>query len=154
VPLGLIRGIELPIYDRFDPAAEVPFPAGYVLAPPFEAIADHLRLHGVRIEHTDSDWTGPVETWTPTSREVLDRPWSGGVQLVLETERRREERTFPAGSLVVRTAQPLGVLAVHLLEPKAPDSVISWRIAGFEPEIGTPLPYFRLPEETPPTRGR
>jgi hypothetical protein len=36
------------------------------------------------------------------------------------------QRTFPAGSFVVRTAQMQGRVAVHLLEPETTDNVIYW----------------------------
>ena len=38
----------------------------------------------------------------------------------------RERRTFPAGSIVVPVAQPAALVAVHLLEPSAPDSLVAW----------------------------
>ena len=37
-----------------------------------------------------------------------------------------EKRDFPAGTLVVRTAQPLGNLAAYLLEPESDDGLIVW----------------------------
>ena len=43
-----------------------------------------------------------------------------------EVERTTEVREFPAGSIVVPTAQPLGKLVLNLLEPQAPDSFAKW----------------------------
>ena len=37
-----------------------------------------------------------------------------------------EVREFPAGSVVVPVAQPLGRLVLNLLEPQAPDSFARW----------------------------
>ena len=37
-----------------------------------------------------------------------------------------EQRTFPRGSVLVALDQPLAKLAVNLLEPEAPDSLLSW----------------------------
>ena len=36
------------------------------------------------------------------------------------------KRTIPAGTIVVRTAQPLGTLAVYLLEPRSDDGLLTW----------------------------
>ena len=41
-------------------------------------------------------------------------------------ERTTETMTFPADSIVVPLAQPLGKLVLNLLEPKAPDSLARW----------------------------
>ena len=38
----------------------------------------------------------------------------------------RERRVFPAGSIVVRTAQRAGKVVMNLLEPKGPDSFVAW----------------------------
>ena len=41
-------------------------------------------------------------------------------------ERVTDTREFPAGSVVVPVAQPLGKLVLNLLEPQAPDSFARW----------------------------
>jgi hypothetical protein len=41
------------------------------------------------------------------------------------------------------------LLAVHLLEADAPDSVLAWEIGGFELAVGDPVPYIRLPDRLP-----
>jgi hypothetical protein len=43
-----------------------------------------------------------------------------------DVERTTEVREFPAGSLVIPVAQPLGKLILNLLEPEAPDSFAKW----------------------------
>jgi hypothetical protein len=53
------------------------------------------------------------------------------------TRERRRER-FPAGSVRVSTDQPLGTLAVLLLEPSSPDSLFQW---GFFNSILSPTEY-------------
>ena len=53
------------------------------------------------------------------------------------TPEQRRER-FPAGSVRVSTDQPLGTLAVLLLEPSSPDSLFQW---GFFNSILSPTEY-------------
>ena len=43
-----------------------------------------------------------------------------------DVERTTEVREFPARSVVVPSAQPLGRLVLNLLEPEAPDSFAKW----------------------------
>ena len=47
--------------------------------------------------------------------------------------------TFPPGTARVPTDQPLGDLAIHLLDPRAPDSFFQW---GFFLEILQRTEYF------------
>jgi hypothetical protein len=38
----------------------------------------------------------------------------------------KEVKEFPAGTVVVRTAQPLGSLIAYLLEPQSNDGLMTW----------------------------
>jgi hypothetical protein len=38
----------------------------------------------------------------------------------------KEERTFPSGSVIVPLAQEAAKVAINLLEPEAPDSLLAW----------------------------
>lgn len=43
-----------------------------------------------------------------------------------QTEVVQERRTFPTGSIIVPLAQKLARVAINLLEPAAPDSLVRW----------------------------
>jgi hypothetical protein len=43
------------------------------------------------------------------------------------------ERVAPAGSFLVSTAQPLGRLAVYLLDPESDDGLTTWNF--FDPSL-------------------
>jgi hypothetical protein len=100
-----------------------------------EVIA-RLQLHGIQWERLTEARTVSIEM----CRLVEPKPQPGEGQHPFEgrhtltTGVRREIRTetFPAGSVRVPTDQPLGNLAVVLLEPAAHDSLLAW---GFFPEI-------------------
>ena len=47
----------------------------------------------------------------------------------------------PAGWYLVRGAQPLGVLAAHLLEPASEDGIVAWNF--LELRTGNPYPILR-----------
>jgi hypothetical protein len=57
---------------------------------------------------------------------------------------RPEKTTFPAGTVIVRTAQPLGRLVFYLLEPESDDGLGTWNF--FDPYItpGQPHPVHKL----------
>ena len=50
-----------------------------------------------------------------------------------------------AGTLLVRTAQPLGALAVYLLEPGSEDGLATWNFFDSELKEGGDFPVVRLP---------
>jgi hypothetical protein len=57
----------------------------------------------------------------------------------LEGRWRTHNTTAPAGAFVVRTTQPLGVLAVILLEPECDDGLTAW--GTLDPMLATGRDY-------------
>ena len=55
----------------------------------------------------------------------------------------------PAGTLMVRTAQPLGTLAVYLLEPRSEDGLAAWNFFDAELKAGGDFPVLRLIKSVP-----
>lgn len=49
-----------------------------------------------------------------------------------------------AGSYLVSTAQPLGVLAVYLLEPESDDGLVTWNVFDRVLAIGAEAPVLRI----------
>ncbi len=63
-------------------------------------------------------------------------------------------RRVPAGTLMVKTAQPLGNLAVYLLEPRSEDGLAAWKFFDGKVKAGSDFPVVRLPQPTPITIDR
>jgi hypothetical protein len=53
-------------------------------------------------------------------------PFEGRAMPSYDVSLVREHRTFPAGSILVPTAQANAHVAIHLLEPESPDSLAAW----------------------------
>ena len=49
----------------------------------------------------------------------------------------------PAGSLVVRTDQPLGRLVFYLLEPESDDGLGTWNLLDAALKVGEPHPVMK-----------
>ena len=60
-------------------------------------------------------------------------------------EREPRRRQFPAGTLVIRTAQPLGRLAALLLEPESEDGFVAWNFFDEHLKAGGEFPVYRVP---------
>ena len=129
----------LPKDKGFTAAVAVVPPAAYIVPAQWTEVIDVLAAHGVRISRTTRPWEGEVETyrcdeprWNPRpfeGRQVLFSPGEGtppsdaalGPCRVV-----REKLTYPAGSVVVPLDQRSAKVAIHLLEPQGPDSLVAW----------------------------
>jgi len=56
----------------------------------------------------------------------------------------RDPVTLPPGTYVIRCDQPLGVLAVYLLEPRSDDGLVTWNIFDRELRVGGTYPVMRI----------
>ena len=96
-------------------------------------VIERLRLHGIELEEFDEDKTVSVQLGRITGPKSAAEPFEGHYLLAIggvQWESRQE--TFPAGSVRVSTDQPLGDLAMIMLEPASDESLLAW---GFFPEI-------------------
>ncbi|MBX9582053.1 MAG: DPP IV N-terminal domain-containing protein [Gemmataceae bacterium] len=131
------------------PTEFVTKPAAYLIPAKSSAVADTLRRHGVKVEELREDIDLPVEVYALGAVNVATRPFQGHKTATVEAKARPETRRVPAGTFLVRTAQPLGAVAAYLLEPAAEDGLTTW---GLFPDLaaGGDFPVVRLPKAVPP----
>jgi murein tripeptide amidase MpaA len=124
--------LQVPVFSS-EPAASVRPPAAYWVPPTKPEVIERLALHGVRFERLTEPRTLEVEVLRFGSARPAAAANEGHVGVEhqgVAVERRRE--TYPPGSARVHTDQPLGELAVMLLEPESADGLWAW---GFFPEV-------------------
>ena len=113
-------------------------PAGYIVPPQWPHVIDVLAAHDVAFRRTNAPWSGKVERYRCSGMQWQSPPFEGrhpifrgeGAgpqpgqygQCALTTE----TLTFPPGSVVVPLNQRLSKVAIHWLEPDAPDSALRW----------------------------
>jgi hypothetical protein len=95
-------------------------------------VIERLALHGIELERIDESREVEVEMYRLTGAEVAGQPFEGRVRATATPVAERRRETFPPGSVRVPTDQPLGELAVLLLEPASEDSFFQW---GFFHEV-------------------
>jgi len=135
------------------PASVAKRPAAYLVPPAWGDIIDLLSLHGVRLERLDAPASYDVERlMLPSARialpsETLPNPFEGRVRIDPGSViTRAGSETFPAGTAIVSTDQPLGDLAMLLLEPASPDSFLQWGFfTGILNRTEYVEPYFMEP---------
>jgi hypothetical protein len=96
-----------------------------------EVIA-RLKLHGVEMETLTTPRTVAVTMYRLVGPKAAAEPFEGHYNLTTGVKAEAHTETFPAGSVRVSTEQPLGELAMIMLEPESKDSLFAW---GFFNEI-------------------
>ena len=139
----------------------VPLPGAYLLSTDFGACRENLQRHGIRVEQLREDIELEVEASRIGKVTYAERAFEGHRLASLEVEREPRRRQFPAGTLVVRTAQPLGRLAALLLEPESDDGFVAWNFFDEHLKDGGEFPVYRVPADQtlvdragPSARGR
>lgn len=123
---GEVREIEVPWYHKPKIAAAVPRPRGYLVLPGWPQIEERLRGHGLRAEKLAKPAEIEVETMRVSQPEPAPSSYQGLTRVSARVARAAERRKIPAGTLWIPADQPDFEVAVQLLEPEAPDSLLSW----------------------------
>ena len=165
------RAYRAPHRRTFVPTVSVSTPAAY-LAP--AELGEALTRHGVAFEALERDAELEVEsylvqaidkTFSPDVAGLVPPPGGAEVPLSAKPPPRRFETVLTvrperrsvrvqAGTLLVRTAQRAGTLAVYLLEPCSDDGFARWEMLDARLRVGELYPVHRLLEAPPPGRTR
>jgi hypothetical protein len=125
---GRFRTLEIPVYDRFEPVLTRKPPEAYALGAADTAAVRLLRLHGMRVDTLAAPVRVQAEVFRVDSVQRAPRPFQAHYEVQLAGRWRTETRTLPAGSYRVSVDQPLGVVAVYLLEPESDDGLATWSV--------------------------
>jgi murein tripeptide amidase MpaA len=118
--------ITVPMYRDFRVKSAVAPPLYYIVPAQWKEPIEVLKAHGLKLLTTTAPATLEVESY-----RFHDVKWPGGSfegrqMPSFRSEVVRGRRTFPAGSVVVPVAQEGARIAINLLEPDAPDSLVHW----------------------------
>lgn len=114
------------------PEIELKRPRAYLVPPTKPEVIARLLAHGIKLEPLGRARTLELEMCRLVEPKPAAAPFEGRHTVATAVRRERRTETFPAGSYRVSTDQPLGDLAMALLEPESVDSFFAW---GFFPEI-------------------
>ena len=142
---GQMRTLQLDVYDRFDPEYSVPVPAAYAIPADREEVVRALRMHGVIVDRLLSPVRVSAVAFTVDSVAHAHRAFQGHNETTLHG-RWLAPRTISLakGSYLVRTGQPLGALAVYLLEPESDDGLVTWNTLDAVLRDGAEFPIVRV----------
>jgi hypothetical protein len=118
--------LTVPMYQTFRTKAAVAPPLYYIVPAQWRGVIDLLRTHGLQLKTLSNQATIDVEGYRFSEVKWPAGPFEGRQMPVFTAKPVWESRSFPAGSVLVPLAQPLARVAINLLEPKAPDSLVAW----------------------------
>jgi hypothetical protein len=106
---------------------DVPAPKGYIVPVSQAGLIELLRLHGIRMEVVTKERKEEFATYRLSQPRFAAQPFEGRFLVSgFQQKKARETHEIPAGSVYVPMEQRAARVAMHLLEPNAPDSLVRW----------------------------
>ena len=129
--LGKPISVKIVNYKATEPTDFITRPKGYWVPASCDDVIARLRLHGIKMEKINEPREVAVEMYRFTKYFYGDdnhqlETFEGHMQMSGTTNTELRKQIFPAGSVYISTDQPLGDLAMLLLEPDSKDSYFSW----------------------------
>jgi hypothetical protein len=118
--------LTVPLYNEFRVTAAAAPPLYYIVPAQWQHAIEVIKLHGLKFVTLPAATKLDIESYRFTEVKWPGGPFEGRLMPSFKTVPVRELRNFPAGSLVVPLAQPAARVAINLLEPDAPDSLVHW----------------------------
>lgn len=121
------KTIRIPNWNDLVVSETVALPAAYAVPAQWPRLIDTLKAHGVRLIRLDESISTTAQAYRLSHAEWASRPFEGHLMLE-DFEQSVEQRsvTLPAGSVLVPLDQRAANVAVHVLEPAAPDALLRW----------------------------
>jgi hypothetical protein len=134
---GKMRAVRMPVFDRFESTLDERLPWGYVLAPTDTVGLRLLETHGVIVEETHAACSPALDEFSVDSASLGRLFQEHREARVFGSWRRGEGATsLPSQSRVIRVAQPLGLIAMIMLEPQSDDGLVDWNLGDRVVEQG------------------
>jgi len=125
---GQHKTFEIPFWRDLVATRSVSLPAAYLIPAGWPQLVAKLREHGLRVEPLVHAVVLDVQRYRLTDPKWADTPFEG--RLMLKAFSAQVENAaklqFAPGAVLVPLDQRAANVAVHLLEPDAPDSLLHW----------------------------
>ena len=143
--LDVVHPERMPEFGSFRATLTERMPAAYVVPPALGTVLDRLETHGIRFERLASAERRTVQRFVIDSIVDAPREFQGHRERTLFGRYETAEEELPAGSVVVRTDQPLGRLVFALLEPQSDDGLATWNFLDAQVNDAREYPIRRIP---------
>jgi len=133
------RPERMPDYTSFEASVTTAAPAAYLVPASERATIDRLAAHGIRTYRMDRAGPLTVEVFTADSAQVSEREYQRRRPTTLFGAWNQQTLDLPAETVVVPVDQPLGRLAVQLLEPMSDDGLAAWSVVELDDSMRYPI---------------
>ncbi|TPV34047.1 peptidase [Paucihalobacter ruber] len=117
-------------------------PEAYIILPEQKDLIEKLKVLGVAVETLEAPTVLTVESYLVSSYSRDETTYEKMNLQTVEATVVEKEMTFPAGSFKISTHQKNVGLVYEILEPEAPNSVVSFGV--LKTELNQELPIYRL----------
>ena len=135
---GKPASVTLPQHHLSAVAATADRPKAYWVPAAWSDVIARLEAHGLTLARLVSPLDLTLEVDRLSDPKLAAAPFEGHIAVTAKATPEKRRIRMPAGSVRVTTDQPLGDLAVLLLDPSSPDSFFQW---GFFLEVLQPTEY-------------
>ena len=126
--VGSYSRVRMPVYDRFTATMTTLIAWGYALPATDTAGARLLAAHGITMERTHGACAVSAESFATDSVIVSPTAFQNRRNVRVEGRWQRTDTQLDTGAYVVRLAQPLGVLATYMIDPRSDDGLVAWNV--------------------------
>jgi len=148
------RTITVDYIADYYPTKSVRFPYAYIITRPDAKVLENLKKHGIKVDKLKGNKKLKVEQFIFEDLKPSQRINQGHyTNNTIKGNFTQLEKEFPEGTIIVKTAQPLGWLVASLLEPQAGDGLLKWNFFDkyLSPQWGSgfyPYPVYRVPDNS------
>ncbi len=118
--------VTVPYLIDYYPSKSVKFPYAYLMTVNDPDVVGLLKIHGIKIERLIEQLNLEVEKFEISEIKNSGRLNQGHYFNSIKGMFVKDSLSFPPGTIVVKTSQPLANIAAYLLEPQSNDGLVAW----------------------------
>lgn len=117
---------KVPYFNKVRVCKKISVPRGYIIPQEFSFVTGTLRDHGINYSALQTGTILNVECYSFEESTFAPAPYEGRQRVNVQCSKTKKKIFFPKGTVIVKTNQRTNRVIVNLLEPEAPDSLLSW----------------------------
>ena len=118
--------VTIPKYDSANVTRSVAPPLYYVIPPQWGEVIKRFKYHGIKFQRLRAETELEIESYRFEKQKWAKAPFEGRLTMTFKSVPFKEKRTFPKNSVIISLAQENANVAIHLIEPDSPDSLMFW----------------------------